>query len=291
MQVVLHPGVHKTDDDRLIKSLRKNAALFERTGVAVPRPSSYRRLVRDTLQAMENAPPADDAAQLSLDSMLDDAQPERVVMSNENFFCVPKLAISGGILYPKAEEKVARFAELFDTAEVELFMAVRDPASFLPAVFAEAPHTSFLDFMDGTDAMEIRWSSLVRRIRAAAPDVPVTVWCNEDTPLIWGEVLREVAATEPTVDMDGTYDLLDEIMSKEGIKRFHAYMDEHPGMTEVQKRRVISAFLDKYALDEEIEEELDLPDWTEAYVEALSAQYEEDTFEIARIPGVQMITP
>ena len=57
MQIALHPGVHKTDDDRLIKSLRKNAALFERDGIAVPRPSRYRRLVRDTLQAMEKAPP------------------------------------------------------------------------------------------------------------------------------------------------------------------------------------------------------------------------------------------
>jgi hypothetical protein len=291
MQVVLHPGVHKTDDDRLVKSLLKNTALFEQAGVSVPRPSRYRRLVRDTVQAMANAPPAEDAAQLILDAVLDDSQPERIVMSIENFFCVPKLAISNGILYPNAEERVARFADLFNDAEVELFMAIRDPASFLPAVFAEAPHPSFLDFMDGTDAMDIRWSTLIRRIRAAAPDVPVTVWCNEDTPLIWGEVLREVAGVDPTVDLNGAHDLLDEIMSKEGLKRFHAYMAEHPGMTEVQKRRVISAFLDKFALDDEIEEELDLPDWTEAYVESLSAQYEEDTFEIGRIPGVQLITP
>ncbi|WP_296762583.1 hypothetical protein [Sediminimonas sp.] len=291
MQVVLHPGVHKTDDDRLVKSLLKNTALLEQAGVSVPRPSRYRRLVRDTVQAMANAPPAEDAAQLILDAVLDDSQPERIVMSIENFFCVPKLAISNGILYPNAEERVARFADLFSDAEVELFMAIRDPASFLPAVFAEAPHPSFLDFMDGTDAMDIRWSTLIRRIRAAAPDVPVTVWCNEDTPLIWGEVLREVAGVDPTVDLNGAHDLLDEIMSKEGLKRFHAYMAEHPGMTEVQKRRVISAFLDKFALDDEIEEELDLPDWTEAYVESLSAQYEEDTFEIGRIPGVQLITP
>ena len=226
-----------------------------------------------------------------LDDVLDDAKPDRVVMSNENLFCVPKLAVSGGVLYPKAEERLARFTELFDTAQVELFMAVRDPASFLPAVFAEAPHSSFLDFMDGTDAMEIRWSALIRRIRAAVPDVAITVWCNEDTPLIWGEVLREVAGVDPTVELDGAYDLVEEIMSKEGLKRFHAYMADHPGMTEVQKRRVISAFLDKFALDDEIEEELDLPEWTEDFVESLSAQYEEDTFEIARIPGVQMITP
>lgn len=291
MQVVIHPGVHKTDGDRLIKSLRKNSALFEQSGIAVPKPSRYRRLIRDTLQGMENGPPADDAAQFIQDAILDDAQPERIVLSNENFFCVPKLAISGGILYPKAEQKVALFAELFDEAAVELCMAIRDPASFLPAVFAEAPNDSFMDFMDGTDPMEIRWSSLIWRIRESVPDIGITVWCNEDTPLIWGEVLREVAGVEPTVALDGSYDLLPEIMSPEGLKRFYSYIDAHPDMTEMQIRRVISAFLDKFAIEEAIEEELDLPGWTEGYVEQLSAQYEEDLFEIGRIPGIQVITP
>ena len=44
-------------------------------------------------------------------------------------------------------------------------------------------------------------------------------------------------------------------MSKEGMQRFAAYLKSHPDMTEIQKRRVISAFLDKFALEEEIEEE------------------------------------
>jgi len=291
MQVVIHPGVHKTDGDRLIRSLRKNSALFEQSGIAVPKPSRYRRLIRDTLQGMENSPPADDAAQFIQDAILDDAQPERIVLSNENFFCVPKLAISSGILYPKAEQKVALFAELFDEAEVELCMAIRDPASFLPAVFSDAPNDSFMDFMDGTDPMEIRWSSLIWRIRESVPNIGITIWCNEDTPLIWGEVLREVAGVEPTVALDGSYDLLPEIMSAEGLKRFHSYIDAHPDMTEMQIRRVISAFLDKFAIEEAIEEELDLPGWTEEYVEQLSAQYEEDLFEIGRIPGIQVINP
>ncbi|MTJ04187.1 MAG: hypothetical protein FH759_05755 [Sediminimonas qiaohouensis] len=291
MQVVIHPGVHKTDDDRLLKSLRKNSELFQASGVAVPTPSTYRRLIRDTLQAMENGPPAEDAAQLIFDAMLDDEQPERVLLSNENFFCVPKLAISSGILYPKAEQKIALFTELFDEADIELCLAIRDPASFLPAVFADAPTESFMDFMDGTDALDIRWSNLIWRIREAAPDIGITVWCNEDTPLIWGEVLREVAGVEPIVALDGSYDLLSEIMSQEGLKRFRSYMDAHPNMTEVQIRRVIAAFLDKFAMEDAIEEELDLPGWTEDYVDRISTQYEEDMFEIGRIPGVQMITP
>lgn len=292
MQVILHPGVYNTGGDRLVNSLRRNDTVLEEAGISVPAPSAYRRLIRDTVQLMERGDAIGDAREQIVDAFCDaPTPPERVILSNENFFCVPKLAISNGALYPKAPRRIALFCELFPAAEVELSLAICDPASFLPAVFATANSSSFLDYMDGTDALDIRWSDLIWRIREAAPDIAITVWCNEDTPLVWGEVLREVAGLDHTVKIEGSDDLLPEIMSKEGLKRFRNYIDEHPDLTEVQRRRVIAAFLDKYALEEAIEEELDLPGWTEDYVERLSAQYEEDTFEIGRIPGVQMITP
>ena len=59
----------------------------------------------------------------------------------------------------------------------------------------------------------------------------------------------------------------------------------------MQKRRVISAFLDKFGRDDMIEEELDLPGLTEALVDELSDIYDEDVFEISRIPGVNYIAP
>ena len=41
----------------------------------------------------------------------------------------------------------------------------------------------------------------------------------------------------------------------------------------------------------EVEEELDLPGWSEEFVDALSETYDEDVFLIERIPGVTLITP
>ena len=79
-------------------------------------------------------------------------------------------------------------------------------------------------------------------------------------------------------------------MSKEGMQRFAAYLKSHPDMTEIQKRRVISAFLDKFAL-EEIEEELDLAGWTEDLMDDMMDVYDEDMLEVQRIPGVTLIAP
>ncbi|MYM54634.1 hypothetical protein [Thalassovita mangrovi] len=291
MQVVLHAGAHNTDDDRLTKCLLKNAEDFAKSGIAVPPPSRYRRLIRDTLNAMHTGNPAPDARDLLLGAFLDGDVPDRLVLSNENFFTVPKGAINKGVFYPGAEDKLARLCELFEGDQVELFLAIRDPATFLPAVYARSPDTDFLDFMSGADPRDLRWSELIERLRARVPEVQFTVWCNEDTPLIWAQLIREMAGLEHNAKIIGGFDLLSEIMSKEGMKRFRAYLKDHPDMNEIQKRRVIAAFLDKFVIEDEIEQEVDLPGWSEDLVEELTDIYDEDVFTISRLPGVTMIAP
>ncbi len=75
------------------------------------------------------------------------------------------------------------------------------------------------------------------------------------------------------------------------MQRFAAYLKSHPDMTEIQKRRVISAFLDKFALEEEIEDELDLAGWTKDLMDDMTDVYDEDMLEVQRIPGVTLIAP
>ncbi|MEM6478856.1 MAG: hypothetical protein AAF647_07400, partial [Pseudomonadota bacterium] len=85
--------------------------------------------------------------------------------------------------------------------------------------------------------------------------------------------------------------LLSEIMTEEGFNRFLAYLKSHPPQTGVQKRRIIAAFLNKFALEDELEEELDMPGWTTEIVDGLTDAYEEDLYTIERIPGVTLISP
>jgi len=293
MHIVLHAGAHCTDDSRLLKTLFKNRAEFSERGISMPRPRHYRQLLTATVRALSKRSASPDSRMAFLDAVLE-TDPEgvdRVIMHSESFFCVPKIAISKGRLYPKAGPRMAHLNNLFDTDQVELFLGIRNPATFLPAVYASTPHTSFVDFIDGSDPRDLRWSDLIEDIRTEAPAVNITVWCNEDTPLIWGELIREMAGLSPADPVKGAYDLLGEIMSKEGMDRFASYLETHPDMTEVQTRRVITAFLDKFALEDMVEEEFDLPGWTESLMTELTEQYEEDIYEISRMQGVTLIAP
>lgn len=291
MQVVFHAGVHCTDDDRVLKCLLRNRGDFAEIGSIVPPPGRYRKLLHQTLVALSNAEPAPDARDILLDTILEGEYADRLLLSNENLFCIPKLALAGEVFYPKAAMRLDQLKSLFRGDQIELFLAIRNPATFLPALFDKTPQDEYIDLAGGTDPRDLRWSELVMRLRDAHPDVPLTIWCNEDTPLIWAQIIRELAGIDPGSKIKGGFDLLSKIMSREGMKRFRAYLKEHPVMTEIQKRRVMTAFLDKFAREDMIEEELDLPGWTDDLVEELTDIYDEDVFEIARIPGVNLIAP
>ncbi|WP_137700018.1 hypothetical protein [Marimonas lutisalis] len=291
MQVMFHAGVHCTDDDRVLKCLLKNRGDFSDIGSLVPPPGRYRKLLHQTLVALSNAEPAPDARDILLDTILDGEQADRLLLSNENLFCIAKLAINNGVFYPNAAVRVGQLKSLFRGDQIELFLAIRNPATFLPALYEKAPVEDFIELTRGTDPRQLRWSELVWRIRTDHPDVPLTIWCNEDSPLIWAQIIREMAGLNPGTKIKGGFDLLAEIMTRDGMKRFRDYLAKHPVMTEIQKRRVMVAFLDKFAREDMIEEELDLPGWTEELVDELTEAYDEDMFEISRIPGVTFIAP
>ncbi|AXI47107.1 hypothetical protein C1J03_14425 [Sulfitobacter sp. SK012] len=291
MQLVLHTGVHFTEEERLLKCLLRNAEDLGNRGVAVPGPGKYRSLVRDTLNAMTNSPAAPGAREVLLDSFLDEGEAERVILSDGNFFRTPSTAVQGGMLYPAAPVRMMRMMQLFPSDQFEIFMAIRNPATLLPVLYEKSQNKDGDAFWGGRDPRQILWSETIALIREAAPEATLTVWCNEDAPLIWAEIIREMAGLDHGEKIIGGFDLLTSIMSAEGMTRFRGYLKDHPVMTEIQKRRVIAAFLGKYGLDDQIEEELDMPGWTDALVEEMSDIYDDDLVTIQRIPGVTVLSP
>ncbi|MCT8159935.1 hypothetical protein KVX96_07525 [Pseudoruegeria sp. SHC-113] len=291
MQVAIHLGAHSTDGDRLIKGMLKNRDILSEQGIVAPAPTRYRTMIRETMQALNNARPNDDAQQALFDDLVEDEGATRLLLSNEHFICVQQKVLEHGTLYARAGDKIAGLTNLFHGHEVEFFLAIANPATFLPTIAARVKNKSFAEWYGMTDASALLWSDVITRIRAANPSAPLTVWCNEDTPLIWPQVMREFAGVDHGTEFVGRYEVLAQIMKKEGMRRFKEYLETHPPVTEVHLRRIMAAFLDKYAIEDAIEVELDLPGWTEEDVDRLSDIYEEDVDLIARMPGVTFLAP
>ena len=288
MQIVYHLGVHCTDEERLLRCLLKNRALLAEDGILVPGPARYRTLLRDTAKTLKGQPAGAETQSLVLDEIIGNDSARRLVFSWDNFPGYPQGAVRSAF-YASAAERMRGFCQIFPEAETEFHLAIRNPATFIPAIYQKQGGLAFEEFMDGVDPLTLRWSELIASLQAANPDVEITVWCDEDTPLIWPEVLQAVSDHGADVTLEDSDDLLRTIMSPDGLQRMTAYMATHPPQSPGQRRRIVSAFLDKFAIPDRIEVEFDMPGWTEDLIAAASAAYDMDVSRIMAMPGVRFI--
>ncbi|WP_338275312.1 MULTISPECIES: hypothetical protein [Roseicyclus] len=291
MQVVFHLGAPCTDGGLLLQSLARNRARLAQDGILVPSQSRYRPLLRDTVRALKGRVASPDVEDALLDAIIEDHEVERLIFSDALLVSIPRLVVTGPQIWPMIERQVAALRGLFPSASPEIFLAMRDPATLIPALFDASKFTDFTEFTQNMQPHAATWSEMLRRLRMAHPDVPVTVWCNEDTPLLWGQLLHEITDTPHDYPLQGVDDLIETIMEPTGFKRLQRYLADNPAQSEIQRRRIVSAFLGRYALETAIEEELDLPGWTPELIETLTLAYEDDMAEIARIPGVTLLAP
>ncbi len=295
MRIIYHLGAHCTDDERLLRCLLKNRGVLADQGIIVPGPTRYRNLLRETAIALKGQAASLDTQALVLEQIMEADKAERLVLSWDSFLSYASWALDDG-LYRAAGERVRAFSQIFPQIEAEFHLALRNPATFLPALFDKQKNMKggtkdFATFLKRRDPFDVRWSEVIHRILDMNPDVPLTIWCDEDTPLIWPDVLQAVSGHAPDTVLEDTYELMSQIMSAEGLKRMQAYLASHAVTTPELRRKVFTAFLDKFAVADRINVEVEVPGWTADTVAALTRQYEQDVAVIRSTAGVRFIDP
>ena len=287
MQIIFHLGAHCTDGGLLLRSILRNRAALAQEGGLVPGPSRYRELLGDISTTLRGEAADQDTEAMVLEAICDDDTADRIVLSNENFLCRAPVALDQNRLYPKAVNS-AWLRNCLPSHDVEFAIAIRNPATFLPDI---AKLTGAQDAFDELSLGDMLWSEVLHDIHAANPDARMLVWSHEDTPFIWSEVVREITGLDPMIKLEGEFDMLETIMSPDGMTRLAEFVGAHEGMTQSNRRRAVAAFLGAHAISDAIEEEIDLPGWTDATVAGLTELYEEDVVSIQRIPNVTFIEP
>lgn len=290
MRIVYHLGVHCTDEDRLIRCLLKNRGTLAEQCIAVPSPTRYRTLLRDVAKQLRGARATEESAAMVMDQIIDDPSAERVVLSWTSFLSFPAYAVANG-LYGLGGERLHGFTQIFPEAEAEFHLAIRNPAAFLPDLRARVMEKGHGDPLVGVDPRGLRWSDTVRAIKEANPGVPLTVWCDEDAPLIWPELLQALSGHAIETRLEDDEELLADLMTEAGLQRYRTYCRDNPPKTVSQRRRIVTAFLEKFGHPEKLAAEVIVPGWAGELVEELTQSYLRDIDRIARIPGVRVIEP
>jgi hypothetical protein len=253
MDIALHLGVHLTDDGQLRGCLQANKRMLAEHGIVVPRSRSFQTLFRTAASEIATGQPVHDfVADLSAAVGASGAT-RRLVCSTPALLCKLPEALEGGLLYPGAGARMAAYRRMLAPYPTEIFMAIRNPASFVPAVLAESEPADRYEVLSRLRPDALRWSVLLEDIRKAWPEVPITVWCDEDTPFIWHRLLRLLSGHKPKGEFDNSFAWFSSVMIAGGAEKLAAYLAARPNLDEDLRQQIISAFLDKYGDDEKLD--------------------------------------
>jgi hypothetical protein len=291
MQIAYHIGANCTDQERLLKSVLRNASALLSQGIVVPGPSKYRRLLRETIEGLDGRPPKPGTRDILLDAILETDTAARLVMANDNFIAIPKRIFDNAIFYPQVELKVGSLSRLFPDDDITFFIGMRHPAAFLQEVARRAEAARLRDFLGQLSPLDLRWSDVIARIRKFAPQARVVTWCNEDTPLIWEDLIRMLSGTDPQTEIVGQLDVAATILTPEGIGKLKSALDQDPHMDRVARHEVIASMIEAHGRPDVMEDEVRYPELNDNLIAAMTEIYDEDLDLIDTMDGVELVLP
>ena len=202
------------------------------------------------------------------DALLESENVQRMVISQASLIGAPVRCLGEKGLFPQAGARMRAVAGLFPSAEVEVSLAIQNPALQIPHLVSRIPDGSVERALNGLDPRELRWGPAMQRIVEAMQGRRVIVWCYEDTPLIWPEAVPPEGMAE-----------LKEALTKSGR------------LTVEARRAIFTEMLGRHARPEVVREEIVVPGWTQDLVDEMTDAYEEDVATIAALPGVEFLGP
>lgn len=290
MQILFHLGAHCTDNGLLIRSILRNRANLVADGTVVPGPGRYRELLGAVSTTLRGDYASEDTEDMLLEEICDNDTARRLVLSNENFLCRPQVAIGADGLYPKAE-KSAWLRRCFPSHDVRFAIATRSPATFIPTLLASlsdedrdrAEHDLALD--------QLSWADVIAEIIEANPRSQVTAWAHEDAAFVWPDIMYDLTGFDLRADLDGTFDMVESLLSTDGVERLRAFLADHPVLSEEHLRKTLLAFLTSHEKTPAAPP-AELPEgWSDETTAALDLAYREDIARIAKLPQVTWLDP
>lgn len=288
MQIAFHIGANCTDADQLRKSVLRNAAALLQQGIVIPGSDKYRALLRETIDGLNGAQPAADTREILLDAIIAQDDATRVILTNDNFIAIPKRIFDRGVFYAQTEPKLCGLQRLFPEDELSLFFAIRNPVTFLQDAARLAEPTSLREYLGLLSPMDVRWSDVVKKIKRAAPRARLNVWCTEDAPLIWEDLIRLQTGIPPDDPVQGGFDMVRRVLTPAGLEQIKAL--EMP-RDRIARHALIGDLIENFAAPDLVEEQITMEEFTPELIGAMSEAYEDDIDVIAAMDGVEMILP
>ncbi len=290
MRLAIHAGALFTDDGRFIKFMRANAKIlagFDRYFLGA---RAYRRVFRDFLETADPSAASSDAP-VALQKLLPQEAPvKRAILTCAQFLGENETCIQDGQFYPGAGHRISRIAQCFPDAPVEVYIGLCNPAGFIPKALIQMSDDQRQNTLKTTDLSCLSWLTMIEDIRDFAPDAKITLWSNEESPLIWGDILCAIADLPEDTPLNRELGFLSSLVSDEGKHEIQDVLRRQDVRSNPKRREALAAILKEYAQPDAIEEDLDLPGWNEEIVASFTELYEQDLARLQSMPDIRFLT-
>lgn len=299
MEVTYHIGAHATEGDRLLACLRANADGLSRKGVAVAPPDRFRPAAREAMLAARGLPGSADSQTALLAAMgvcrSGQGVPGRLVLSSESLLCVPRRAVEEGEIYPIVRERARWMRALFPDAGARICVAVRNPATWLADVHARfRDEVSFAEWLGSVSLPALSWARYVAALHEAVPDAEIVIWCHEDAPLLWRDILAAMVEPQASAtDLETVAERAGELLPPAAAARLEAYLATCTDDAARHEARI--AFLDRFAPAEATTGHLHLPmpdgPAIARMAQEITERYERDVAALGTCGEVTLLRP
>lgn len=291
MQIVFNCGAHSTNCNRVMQTMQKNQTWLDSNRIEAIPPKRHSSLFGNAINSLNGGVATEEMEDLLLDSLLMSKDTQRAIMATPGLLGTPNQVIGKAGLYPTIGSRLAALANLFPSCDVEFFLAIRNPATLLSEVMEEVPIKDQNTFLSSCFYYQIRWNDTIRRLVKALQGQRLVIWCYEDLPLIWPEVMRNLISMPQDVGLQGNLIYMHDLLNKAGLEKLSEEMSARDQISIAARRALHSHLLQEYQVEDAIEQEIYLPGWTQEIVDEVSQKYYSDIAEIAVLPGVEFIMP
>ncbi|NOD62071.1 MULTISPECIES: hypothetical protein [unclassified Ruegeria] len=289
MQVIIHAGAAFADEGHILSSLVANRQMLAEMKTAPMGPRMSRQFVKIMSDALIHGTSIEETRDSLAPLFPQDVNLERVILSSDKFFGPRRTALQHGQIYPFAGRRTAFTETLLEGAQLELFIGLVNPGLFIPKTLMSIHEDHRRDILASTDLSCLSWLSMIEDLRELAPQFKLTVWENENLPLIWGDIIRAMTGLPIETLLPDEYSFLSSLLTDAGQRQVQEILGRRTPLDLQGQREELAQVLEDQARPEQVEEELDLPGWNTDIFDAFTELYAQDMAAIRTMSDIRVL--
>ncbi|MCB1395605.1 MAG: hypothetical protein H6898_04975 [Rhodobacter sp.] len=252
--------------------MARNRAEFERQGAVVPPPRLFLSRLSEALDRGRDLDPLarEDALLRSLGAS--GTHRWMAVSAPGLLGAVDDVIAPEGFYVRDVARRLHGLRTLFPRCTITLMLAVRSPATMLPAILPDDPEmlASLLPMLDGDT---LPWAALVATIRHHLPAAQLVAWRHENLAGVWPDILAQIVGPGRVLPPAGLLDFATLGLSAQARLRFERYCAANPPPTAGHMRQLAEAFGRRYGHARLSAPAESLPGWARTELDRLDAGY------------------